>query len=161
MNKSQLPKLKHKRMRVRPQARRFDESGRELGYVDDTWLVTDASEDGLTLQNVRTHHNVTLNPDNIHKYQSDPSGDRDGFLVLDLQLFLQGNRVRYEPLDPRGNVTFIPVDRIQEGPPLDTEEKDLLVSCLSSNDGLLHIFDAEQLVSCNTLLLTMVSLDRL
>jgi hypothetical protein len=107
--------------------------------------VTDASDDGLRLQNVRTEHNVRLNPDNIHNYQSDPSGDRDGFLMLDLQLILHGNRVRYEPLDPRGNVTFIPVDRIQEGPPLDTEEKDLLVSCLSSNDGLLHIFDADQL----------------
>lgn len=145
MNKGKLPKLKNQQLRIRPVVRRFDDLGHELAPIDNIWSVSAATEAGVTLSNESTGHYLSLNADNIHEYQSDPTGKNQGFLILNAEVFIQGLQVRVEPRDPRGSPTYVPVRRVLPQPTLqlEREERDILIA--ASNDGLITIIRTEQL----------------
>ena len=111
MNRKMLGKLRDHRVRIRPVARRFDETGEELEQIDDTWGVGQASPQGVVLYNFRTNHIVTLRADAIHHYQEE-HGDRRGILHLHVQVFLQGRHAPVEPLVyPERTVMYLPIHR--------------------------------------------------
>ncbi|MHB8652440.1 MAG: hypothetical protein ACYDA9_01025 [Terriglobia bacterium] len=101
MNRKELPKLKWKRLKLRPIARRLDSSGIELEGVDDVWVVQDVSPEGLRLSNGRTDHNLLLKADHIHEYRSDPNSEEGGFLLLNSQIHLEARKVTVEPFHYR------------------------------------------------------------
>jgi len=101
MNRKELAKLKGKRVRLRPIARRSEASGKELEHIDDVWLIEDVSPDGVRLSNGRTGHNVVLKDDHIHEYRSDSSSKGDGFLLLHSQVQLKGRDATVEPFHYR------------------------------------------------------------
>jgi hypothetical protein len=142
MNKSMLPKLKGQRVRIRPVARRFNEIGQELEETDDTWFVEEADQRGVSLRNDRTDHKLSLNPDNIVEYQTDPPEAKRGFLLLKTEVFLQGRRLWVEPRDPMGGPTRVPVPRVLPQLMLDFEEIEILVAAAS--DGFIPIMGADQ-----------------
>lgn len=93
-----LAMMTGKKIKLRPQARRFSELGAELDQLDDMWLVATASTAMLTLQNTRTNHIVPLGTDHVKEYLSDASKASDGTLALKSQVFLQGKNVSVEPI---------------------------------------------------------------
>jgi hypothetical protein len=101
VNLEQLKKNVGQRVRLRPIARRFDESGREQPQVDDVWLVQAVTDVGVSMQNERTGHTPTLGRDHVYSYSSDPGrsvgGLKHGFLTLHVQLFLRGVLAEIEP----------------------------------------------------------------
>jgi hypothetical protein len=97
MNKGKLSEMRYKRVRVRPIARRIDPSGIELPPIDDAWMLTQTTRDELTLQNLRTHHNVQLGTDHVREYMTD-RGHTDGFLILKSQIIPSVQGVEVEPL---------------------------------------------------------------
>ena len=97
MNRSLLHKLNNQRVRVRPIARRFDDLGNELPGADDVWSVSQAHSDGVVLINHATNHILGLAPEHIRSYMAEVPG-RTGFLLLNVQVFLQGRKVHKEPL---------------------------------------------------------------
>ena len=76
MNKSQLARSVHYRVRLRPVVRRFMGS-RELKSIDDDWLVADVPKGarGVEIHNIRTGHVVRLAPDQIHHFSEDIARD--------------------------------------------------------------------------------------
>jgi hypothetical protein len=101
MQKAQLVKNVGYRMRLLPKACIIDQYGIELPQTDDDWLVLSANENGLIISNLHTSHQHTLGYDQIHHFTSDTSrreGEtKFGFLVLMIQLYLQGNVVKMQP----------------------------------------------------------------
>jgi hypothetical protein len=88
MNKEKLSQMKHKRVRIRPIARRIDEfQDLELEQIDDAWIIEDASRRALELRNPRSGQGVTLGTDHVREFMSD-LGRSDGVLVLKSQVFL-------------------------------------------------------------------------
>jgi hypothetical protein len=101
MNKRELSKMQHRRVRVFPIARRFDERrGVELEQIDDVWLVTAASREALVLRNPRSHEQVELGTDHVREFMTD-AGRSDGVLLLKSQIILHACHIpRIEPLHP-------------------------------------------------------------
>jgi len=101
MNRDQFKKNLHKRVRLRPIARRFS-NGIELERLDDDWLIEFIEEDGAHIRNLRIPYVTTLGYDQINKFTSDPNRDaggiNHGFLILHVQLFLEGDRLWVEPI---------------------------------------------------------------
>jgi hypothetical protein len=101
MNWEQMRKNVGCHVQLEPPACRLDEQGRELPRVHDDWIIKEVSTDGVRISNVRTDHTTTLGHDHIHHFTSNPgrsaSGIRHGFLTLNVQLFLQGNRLWVRP----------------------------------------------------------------
>ena len=103
MNKSQLQRSVHYRVRLRPIPRRFM-GDRELKALDDDWAVTDVGTHGagVGIANFRTGHVVRLAFDQIHHFSEDIARDRGGishgFFELRGQLRLCGPRAELEPL---------------------------------------------------------------
>jgi len=85
MNKQKLSEMQYARVKVRPMA--LDSSTGEWRYVDDTWIVTNASREELELHNPRTRDTIPLGTDHVREYMSDP-GHSDGFLILKSQIFV-------------------------------------------------------------------------
>jgi hypothetical protein len=90
MNKQKISEMRYKRVRIRPVARRVDQSGIELPQIDDVWLVTSAPKGEMNLENTRTGHNV-------REYMTD-IGRTDGFLILKSQVTLYARGYAVEPL---------------------------------------------------------------
>ena len=101
MNKGEIAKMRFKRVRVRPMARRIAPDGSELEPMDDCYIIVDASRDEITLRNIRTHHVFPMGTDHILEFLSDHTGGSDGFLKLKSQIFLFANDVVVEPLEQR------------------------------------------------------------
>ena len=103
MNKDRLKKSIYHRVRLRPIAERRNGGGR-LSPCDDDWIIQKV-DDLVELSNVRTGHLAKLGLDHIHSYASDPQRDHDGlvhgFLDLNVQLIISGNKIDIEP-DRRG-----------------------------------------------------------
>ncbi len=102
MNKEQLNKSLHYRMRLRPIARRFDGKV-ELEKIDDDWIVIKTvSGRGIQIKNIRTDHAITLAYDHIRTFMSDTSRPNDGlkygFLELTIQVSISGYRIDIEPI---------------------------------------------------------------
>jgi hypothetical protein len=102
MNKTQLKKSLHHRVRIRPVAKSEDVYGRECPTQDDDWIIREVTETTVTLYNTRTHHTPILGCDHIYGYATDPQRNKGelkfGFLTLLVQLTLKGNEVLTEPL---------------------------------------------------------------
>ncbi len=100
MNKAQLRKLALKHVKLRPLARRFDHlTGAELNQIDDEWFVTAVdNRNGLLLYLSRTGHQIQFPYDHIREFMSDTDRNCAGFLILKVQVHLQGDRARVEPL---------------------------------------------------------------
>jgi hypothetical protein len=78
---------------------RFDHiTGAALETIDDAWTVQTVDDKGLTLHNNRVHHGFRLAYDHIIGFISSTDPDYQGFLKLTVQVSLQGNDVRVEPL---------------------------------------------------------------
>jgi hypothetical protein len=99
MNKQKLSEMRLKRVRVRPIARRFDETrGIELEPIDDAWIIVNASCEEVELRNPRSSQHVLLGMDHVKEYMGDP-GRSDGMLILKSQISLFGRQVpQIEPL---------------------------------------------------------------
>jgi hypothetical protein len=98
MNREKVATMQHKKVRIRPIARRIEGTGRELPPIDDVWHIAESSREKFKLVNPRTDHFVVLGADHIREYMTDYGGGSDGFLVLKSQIILKGASVHVEPL---------------------------------------------------------------
>lgn len=84
-----------------PIACRLDENGCELPPMDDDWIIDAISTSGVRISNIRTGHTTILGKDHVHHFTSNPDrsqgGIRHGFLTLNVQVFLQGNKLWVRP----------------------------------------------------------------
>lgn len=100
MNKDKLRKSIYHRVRLRPMAKQYSGS---LNWIDrdDDWSIEQVTDEGVRIGNLRTGHSKLLGFDHIHHYVSDPGrnfdGFKHGFLILTVQLYLDGWHVRVEP----------------------------------------------------------------
>ena len=96
MNWEQMKKSVGCRVQLVPIACRLDENGRELRRIDDDWIIDEVSIAGVRISNNRTGHVTTLGKDHVHHFMSSPDRSRmgipHGFLTVNVQVFLQGNR---------------------------------------------------------------------
>ena len=101
MNWEQMKKNVGCRVQLEPKACRLDEDGRELQPVDDDWIIDEVSTAGVRVSNIRTGHVTTLGKDHVHHFTSNPDrsqiGTSYGFLTLNVQVFLQGNKLWVRP----------------------------------------------------------------
>lgn len=101
MNRYKLVKNVGARVQLAPPPCEQDQLGRSLPQRDDEWLIEDAPADGLRVRNLHTEHSTTLGYDHIHHFTSDPGRSQGGlvhgFLTLNVQVFLQGNRAWIRP----------------------------------------------------------------
>lgn len=102
MNKTKLACNLYARLRLRPIAWRRTVDGNWLPEIDDDWILTEVSECGLHIQNVRTDHAPLIGFDHVHHYVTDPARDWDGlkhgFLDLNVRLTLSGCNVFTDPI---------------------------------------------------------------
>jgi hypothetical protein len=98
MNSQKVAKMQHKKVRIRPIARRIEPNGQELSQIDDWWMIENASRQKIKLLNPRSDHFVTLGTDHIREFLTDEAGGSDGFLVLKSQIILKGAGCHFEPL---------------------------------------------------------------
>ena len=101
MNKGKIAKMRFKRVKIRPMARRIAPDGTELEPMDDSYIIVDANRDEITLRNTRTAHVFPLGTDHIIEFLSDQTGGTDGFLNLKSQIILYARDVAVEPLEQR------------------------------------------------------------
>jgi hypothetical protein len=102
MNWAQFKKNVGIAVQLEPIACRLDKAGREMPEENDDWMVQAISPDGVvSLQNVRSRHIAELGGDHIYDFRSNPArskgGRTHGFLVLKVQVFLQGDRLWLRP----------------------------------------------------------------
>lgn len=118
MNLEQLKKNKGWRVQLIPIASRLDENGRELPPIDDDWIIQEVSNAGFQIFNARTQHHITLGADHIHNFTSNPDRSRGGiqygFLTLNVQIFLQGNKCWVRPNLRPGALVKPPVGEIAD-----------------------------------------------
>jgi hypothetical protein len=104
VNKDRVSKMRHKKVKVRPIARRIEPNGKELPVRDDWWQIEEASKDNIKLGNPVTYHSFMLGTDHIYEYLTDYTGGSDGFLLLKSQIILKGTSVHVEPLQMHRDV---------------------------------------------------------
>jgi hypothetical protein len=101
MNLEQMKRNVGCRVQLKPKACRLDDSGRELPGIDDDWIIEEVSASGVHISNVRTNHAITLGSDHIHHFSTNTDrsrfGIRHGFLMLNVQAFIQGNKCWVRP----------------------------------------------------------------
>jgi hypothetical protein len=102
MNWDQFKKNIGTRYQFEPPACRLDEQGNELPEINDDWIFLSISPGNVSkFQNERTHHIAELGKDAIFDFRSNPArgkgGIRYGFLVLKMQVFLQGVNLTLRP----------------------------------------------------------------
>jgi hypothetical protein len=86
---------------IQPAACFLDAKGHALPHVSDDWLITEADDARLKIQNVRTGHETVLAKDHIHHYTSNPhrvtNGWEHAFLTLLVQLYIQNDQITIKP----------------------------------------------------------------
>lgn len=101
MNLELLKKSLNQRVQLQPPARRSIEHGTGYEPIDDDWIIQDVSDAGVRVSNIRTGHVTTLGKDHIHHYTSNPdrsqAGRTFGFLTLNVQVFISGNKLWVKP----------------------------------------------------------------
>jgi hypothetical protein len=65
---------------------------------DDRWLVGMVRDAGIPIENTITSHGITLPFDHVHSWMADAKNPGDSFLMLTVQLFMQGTKIIPEPL---------------------------------------------------------------
>lgn len=102
MNWDQFKKRVGCRYQFQPPACNLDEQGNDLPERDDDWILQSVSPAGVaTLQNVSSQHLAVFGKDHLYDFRSNPgrsTGELEyGFLVLKVQVFIQGSRVTLKP----------------------------------------------------------------
>lgn len=116
MNKEKLRKNVNDWVRLRPIAHRLQVSGHLLPQLDDAWRIESVADEGVRVFLPRTGHGRLLAFDQICEYTSDriERGMKYGFLILKVQLSIQGNDVNVAPTRPGVPVPpRIPADPIR------------------------------------------------
>ena len=106
MNKQKLANSLHYRVRLWPVAWRKVPGGPWLPPIDDDWIVSNISTQGVVkITNPRTGHFALLGADRIHHFDHEPHRDWDGLkhglFQLHTQLVLSGWNVFYLPAPRR------------------------------------------------------------
>jgi hypothetical protein len=119
MNFAHIKKSQGQRVQLVPVACRLDPVGRELPAINDAWLISRVTDEGVQIDNPRTDHSTVLGKDHIHHFTSNPDETRQagvvhGFLILLVQLYLQGPRLRITPTPRPGEAVPPPPPRISE-----------------------------------------------
>jgi hypothetical protein len=100
MNKDKLRKMQFHRVRLRPIVRTLTARA-DTTPQDDDWIIEEINDLGVRVKNMRTDHSPLLGFDHIHNYTTDSNRDWDGakhgFLILTVQLYLDGWNVQIEP----------------------------------------------------------------
>ena len=88
-----------------------DAKGHALPDASDDWLITEADDTRLKIQNVRTGHETVLAKDHIHHYTSNPHRVTNGrehafltLLVLQLQMAVAEGAGGFNPLKTGPNL---------------------------------------------------------
>ena len=101
MNWQQMKKNVGYRIQLVPIACLLDGNGCELPPMDDDWIIDEVSIAGVRVSNIRTGHVTTLGKDHVYNFTSNPdrsqTGIPYGFLTLNVQVFLQGNKLWIRP----------------------------------------------------------------
>jgi len=101
MNWSQFQKNIDMRVRIEPPACRLSDVGHVLPESHEEWLIESISSDTIKLRNLISNHVAELGKDHVYDYRSDPSrtkGDvKYGFLILKVQVFVQGPEIWLRP----------------------------------------------------------------
>ncbi len=102
MNWAQFKKNIGMRVQFEPVACRLDPQGHQLPDENDDWIVDSFPDtDVVSLRNIRTDHIAKLGKDHIFDFRSNPArsvgGITYGFLVLKMQVFLQGPNLWLRP----------------------------------------------------------------
>ena len=96
MNCEQLKTSVDRRVQLQPTACRLNENGRELGPIDDDWVIDEVTSNGLRISNPRTGHVTTLVKDHLHDFTTNPDRSEGEFqyrfLTLNVRVYLQGNK---------------------------------------------------------------------
>jgi hypothetical protein len=86
--------------------------------VDYDWIISDVSAEGVRISNPSTGHTTLLGKDHIHHFTSDPdrsqTGIRHGFLTLNVQVFLRGNKLWVRPSARPGEAVETQTDQVVE-----------------------------------------------
>lgn len=118
MNWEQMKKNVGHRVQLVPTACRLDEQGRQLPAIDDDWIISEVSSNGVRISNTRTGHTTTLGKDHIHHFTSNPDGSQAGiqrgFLTLNVQLFMQGRDLQVRPNARPGEAVAPPTVELSE-----------------------------------------------
>ena len=102
---------------LQPAASFLDANGHALPDASDDWLITEADDTRLKIQNVRTGHETVPAKDHIHHYTSNPhrvtNGREHAFLTLIVQLYIQNDRITIKPcLRPGERLATPPVPEV-------------------------------------------------
>lgn len=90
------------RVQIEPPACRLDQNSHVLPDRHDDWLIEEfPGNDVVALHNLATDHVVKLGKDHIYDFRSNPTRSENGisfgFLVLKVQVFLQGSEAWVRP----------------------------------------------------------------
>ena len=102
MNWAKFQKSIGMRVEIEPPACFLDENEKELRQGRQDWIVQSFPQaDVVVIQNDATSHMAELGKDHIYDYRSNRTRSkgelRFGFLVLKMQIFVQGNRLWLRP----------------------------------------------------------------
>jgi len=95
VNWGQFQKNIGMRVQIEPPACWLEANGHVLPERHDDWLIENiGSNEAVVLRNLTTDHVVELGKDHIYDYRSNPfrskNGLKHGFLILKVQVFVQG-----------------------------------------------------------------------
>lgn len=96
MDHATVTTIHHRKVKIRPVARRIELNGRTLSPIDDWWRIESVSRNKLRLVNYRTNQGLTLSVDDVTQFKLDPDGAEYGFLFLKGQVVLKGSTAYVE-----------------------------------------------------------------
>ena len=107
MNRQKISEMSGQQVNFWPPTRRFDSWGQELPPMDDTYVITEADRQHVTVRNTRTDHQFPINNDHIHEFLSHSTGRSRGVT--------SSSRVRsFFSTEARG-LSRCPVNQASEG----------------------------------------------
>ena len=105
MNLAQLKKNVGYRVQLAPPAIHLDALGRELPCRDEDWVIVGVTDEEIRLDEADQMGLTTrIGRDGVHHFASNPSRSSAsmpyGFLVLNVQMYIQAAHIRYRPTRP-------------------------------------------------------------
>jgi hypothetical protein len=126
MNKEMLTRSKGQTVRLQPSA-----VGARGELLDEEWVISDVSEDVVTLQHLQTGHHARLGCDSIYSYQVDAHGqqsptEKRGFLMIRMRIVVGAQGISVTPFLPPGITVTNPSPLDAEISRIAKQEYDLL-----------------------------------